>query len=57
MTAEYVRIAMREGASFVISSDAHHPSKVGDFETGIQIAMEAGLSPDRIVNAGIAKLT
>ena len=29
MTVEYVKIAMKEGAMFVINSDAHHPSRVG----------------------------
>jgi putative hydrolase len=54
MTTEYVKIAMREGASFVINSDAHHPSRVGDFHRGIEIAMAAGLEPEQIINAEIA---
>ena len=57
MTAEYVKIAMREGVSFVINSDAHHPSKVGNFDKGIEIAKAAGLNPNRIINADNAKLT
>ncbi|MFY9176812.1 MAG: PHP domain-containing protein [Caldicoprobacterales bacterium] len=54
MTTEYVKIALREGVSFVINSDAHHPSKVGDFAKGIEIASAAGLNPDRIINASHA---
>jgi len=51
MTAEYVKIAMEEGAKLVISSDAHHPSHVGRFEKGILIAEQAGVSPEDIINA------
>ncbi len=53
MTTEYVKIAMKEGASFVINSDAHHPSKVGDFEKAIEIAISANLDPKQIINAQI----
>ncbi|HHY81093.1 MAG TPA: PHP domain-containing protein [Clostridiales bacterium] len=51
MTVEYVKIAMEEGANFVICSDAHSPGKVGDFEKGIQIARSAGVPPHRIINS------
>jgi putative hydrolase len=51
MTVEYVKIAMKEGAPFVINSDAHHPSKVGIFDKGIEIAKKAGLRPEQIINA------
>ena len=54
MTVEYVKIARREGVSFVINSDAHHPSRVGDFHRGIEIAMAAGLEPEQIINAELA---
>lgn len=54
MTTEYVKIAMEEGVSFVINSDAHHPNRVGDFERGIAIARAAGLSPEQIINSSIA---
>lgn len=57
MTVEYVRIALKEGAKFVINSDAHHPSRVGDFKRAIEIALAADLNPDRIINARIAKQT
>jgi putative hydrolase len=50
MSVEYVKIAMEEGASFVINSDAHVPKNVGVFDKGIRIAREAGLPPERIIN-------
>jgi len=54
MTAEYVKIAMEEGASFVINSDAHIPQNVGVFDKGIRIAEEAGLPPERIINTMVS---
>ncbi|MDK2806118.1 MAG: putative hydrolase [Thermoanaerobacterium sp.] len=51
MTVEYVRIAKSVGAKFVIDSDAHTPSRVGDFSRGIEIAREAGLTAKDIINA------
>jgi putative hydrolase len=50
MTVEYAKIALAEGATFVISSDAHVPERVGDFEKGIAIARAAGIPPHRIIN-------
>ncbi len=51
MTVEYVKIAMKEGVMFAIDSDAHRPQDVGNFQRGIQIALDAGLPASRIVNA------
>lgn len=53
MNVEYVKIAMGEGASFVINSDAHTPEKVGVFGNGIRIAEAAGLKAENIINASI----
>ena len=50
MTREYVKIALEEGAYFVISSDAHTPGRVGDFNRGIEIAVSAGVPAHRIIN-------
>jgi putative hydrolase len=36
--------------SFVIDSDAHSPDKVGRHIKSLQLAISAGISPDRIVN-------
>lgn len=51
MTEEYVRIAMEEGAKFVINSDAHTPENVGNMAKGVMIAQKAGVSPARILNS------
>lgn len=51
MTVEYIKIAMKEGAKFVISSDAHKPEDIGNVEKSINRAIEAGLSVDSIINA------
>jgi putative hydrolase len=49
-TLEYIRVAASTGVDFVISSDAHHPRRVGDFAKGVELAAGAGLSPERILN-------
>jgi len=51
LTTEYIKVAMEEDVKFIISSDAHRPEDVGNFESGIQRAIEAGLKADRIINA------
>lgn len=50
LTVEEIKIASKYDVSFVISSDAHNPERVGDFEGGIKRALEAGLDMERIVN-------
>ena len=42
---------MKEGAKFVINSDAHRPEDIGNVEKGINRAIQAGLSVDSIINA------
>jgi putative hydrolase len=51
LTVEYIRVAMKEGVKFVISSDAHSPAEVGSVDSGIRRAIEAGLSVGQIINA------
>lgn len=51
MTVEYIKVAMKEGAKFVINSDAHRPEDIGNVEKGINRAIQAGLSVDSIINA------
>jgi putative hydrolase len=51
MTVDYIKIAMKEGAKFVISSDAHRPEDIANVDAGINRAIQAGLSVDRIINA------
>lgn len=50
LTVEEIRTAALTGVGFIISSDAHHPSRVGDFEGGLERAIEAGIDLARIVN-------
>ena len=50
LTVEYIRIAMKEGTKFVISSDAHRPEDVGSVEAGIKKAVTAGLDVNQIIN-------
>lgn len=51
ITPGFVRVAAREGAFFCINSDAHRPTDVGKLETGVRVAIEAGLDLDHILNA------
>ncbi len=51
LTVEYIKVAMKEGAKFVINSDAHCPEDIGNVEKGINRAIQAGLSVDSIINA------
>lgn len=51
MRAEHVIAAAREGARFVINSDAHSPENVGNLQNGLDIAAEAGLTSEQIINA------
>lgn len=50
LTVDEIKCAALTGAGFIISSDAHHPDRVGDFQGGLDRALEAGLDLDRIVN-------
>lgn len=51
---EGIKTASKFDVTFVISSDAHIPERVGTFETALARAFDAGLEPERIIN--IAKL-
>lgn len=50
LTVEEIKIAAKTEAEFIISSDAHVPGRIGDFEGGLERAKEAGLDLERIVN-------
>ncbi|MGI6256560.1 MAG: PHP domain-containing protein [Anaerovoracaceae bacterium] len=50
LTVEEIKISAKAGANLIISSDAHHPSVVGDFEGGLARAKKAGIDLSRIVN-------
>ncbi|MFZ5827577.1 MAG: PHP domain-containing protein [Bacillota bacterium] len=56
MTVAYVRAAARQGARFVINSDAHRPADVGGFARGIAVAMAAGLEPEQVLNSDQERL-
>jgi putative hydrolase len=51
MRAEHVIAAAKEGVKFVIDSDAHCPEDVGNLQNGLDIAIEAGLTKEQIINA------
>ncbi|NPV69621.1 MAG: PHP domain-containing protein [Firmicutes bacterium] len=50
---DYVRVAARQGAKFVLSSDAHDPRDVGRVERAAAIAEKAGLVPEQIANVAL----
>lgn len=50
LTSEEIKVCMKYDVGFIISSDAHVPSKVGNFKEGIDKAKAAGLDLSRIVN-------
>jgi putative hydrolase len=52
-----LRLALESGARFVIGSDAHRPENVGNFSTGLLLAQEAGIPPDRILNSSESSYT
>jgi putative hydrolase len=47
---EGLKECAKTDVSFIISSDAHLPKRVGTFSKGLQRAFEAGIDPERIVN-------
>ena len=46
----FLPAAQSSGVLFAISSDAHHPSRVGDFSRALELVEEMGISPRRIIN-------
>jgi len=50
LTVEQIKVAHKKGVKFIISSDAHHISKIGSYDNAIKRAEEAGLTSDDIVN-------
>lgn len=43
-------VLAESGANFVVNSDAHRPSEVGDLENAFRVATENGIPSERIVN-------
>jgi putative hydrolase len=50
LTIEEIKTAALTDVRFIISSDAHVPRRVGEFQGGLDRAIEAGLDLGRIVN-------
>ena len=50
MSVEEIKEAAKTDVQFIISSDAHVPGRIGDFEGGLKRAQEADLDISRIVN-------
>ena len=50
LTLPEIQVCMKEDVRFIISSDAHSPARVGEFEGGLARARAAGLDLTRIVN-------
>jgi len=50
LTVEGIRKAAMTDALFVISSDAHTPERIGDFQGAVDRIQEAGLDFKRVVN-------
>ncbi|MBQ3552843.1 MAG: PHP domain-containing protein [Clostridia bacterium] len=54
MTDDEVLLAAKNGAFFVVNSDAHTPDRVGDFEAGLVLIKRLGIS-SLVINDSIAK--
>ncbi len=50
LTVDQLKEAAQTEVKFIIGSDAHVPDKVGNFEHGLNKAIEAGIDLSRIVN-------
>lgn len=46
-----LQVALRCGARFIISSDAHDPARVGCLQAGLERARRAGIPPRLVLNA------
>lgn len=52
LSAEQLLLCQSAGTNFLINSDAHNPNNVGRPYEAIALAEQAGLNPERILNAG-----
>ncbi|AFS79032.1 PHP domain-containing protein [Gottschalkia acidurici 9a] len=50
LTVDGIKAAMNENVNFMINSDAHTKERVGDVQSGINRAIEAGLNKNQIIN-------
>lgn len=51
LTVENIKKAAKYDVKFVLGSDAHHPSRVGNFDESIKRVIAANLDVDKIINA------
>ncbi len=51
MSVEEIKEAAKQGAKFIISSDAHTPQDVGNFENALRLVEAANLTKEQIINA------
>ncbi len=49
--ADALKLALNHGVNFLIGSDAHCPERVGDFALALELAKQAGVPPERILNS------
>jgi putative hydrolase len=54
LTAEDIKTMALTDVRFIICSDAHAPNRVGDFVSGVNLALDAGIDMGRIVNLKIS---
>jgi len=54
LTPDDIKTMALADVHFIISSDAHTPNRVGDFVSGVNLALDAGLDMRRIVNLKIS---
>ncbi|HHY46742.1 MAG TPA: phosphatase [Firmicutes bacterium] len=53
---EFARVARRLGARVVVGSDAHISTRVGGFDSAIELITRAGLTEEYVVNSSITRL-
>ncbi|MDR2157297.1 MAG: PHP domain-containing protein [Clostridiales Family XIII bacterium] len=54
LSANDLRTMALADVRFIINSDAHTPDRVGDFVSGVNLALDAGIDMSRIVNLRIS---
>lgn len=50
LTPQLVEVVAKEGALFMLGSDAHSPERVGDFAPALALAKQVGLTSAQIIN-------
>jgi putative hydrolase len=54
LSADDIKTMALADVRFIINSDAHTPGRIGDFVGGVNLAIDAGIDMNRIVNLRIA---